>query len=93
MPKGSRQADTRKGAAKRAPKGGAQGGSRGAAKQPPSGERVAALQEDTVKPLLDAWKAARTRAAKNRIALVLRVELARRGEKADAWMKLLEGVR
>jgi hypothetical protein len=46
-----------------------------------------------VKPLLDAWKAARTRAAKNRIALVLRVELARRGEKADAWMRLLEGVR
>jgi hypothetical protein len=49
--------------------------------------------EDTVKPLLDAWRAAKTRAAKNRIALVLRMELAKRGEKADTWMKLLEGVR
>jgi hypothetical protein len=54
---------------------------------------IAGFAGDTVKPLLDAWRAAKTRAAKNRIALVLRMELARRGEKADAWMKLLEGVR
>jgi hypothetical protein len=93
MPKGSRKADTRKGATKRAPKGGPKGGSRGAAQQSRSGERTAALQEDTVKPLLDAWRAAKTRAAKNRIALVLRMELARQGSKADEWMKLLEGVR
>jgi hypothetical protein len=57
------------------------------------GAFIAGLAGDTVKPLLDAWRAAKTRAAKNRIALVLRMELARRGEKADAWMKLLEGVR
>jgi hypothetical protein len=54
------------------------------------GARFAAMSEEA---FIDAWRAAKTRAAKNRIALVLRMELAKRGEKADAWMKLLEGVR
>jgi len=90
MPNRSGAPDTRKGTPKRARKGRPRKAKQGTgANEQGAGRRPAVVQEDTLEPLIAAWRVAKGREQKNRAAFALRVELARQGRSASEWVELM----